>query len=442
MPERPLLLFPEPIRVGRSQRNGGQSRVSFPSHQRQVNRIGPRIDSIETMFRNRSIELRDDPTGAEPEDVLVLETVGTVAEFSRAVSRIDGMAWMIDIDVQDIPQDTDFFVQDRPAQTLSGCLYLIMSNQTGIAELQRLWRTFRSDQDHPIFEWGQAKWRDMFNKLKDIRPWGPEDRLRESGLLEEWRERVQAGEEELPLEIELWFRSSATERQRAAGTVQTRVEELGGRVITSAVVEEIRYHAVLARLPIQGIGDIQHLPQTRLVQSREIMFLRPVGQFAVVTPEGEPIRGPDPPQSIPDAERAPVVALLDGFPLENHRWLNGRVEVDDPDGWSASCPAQERVHGTAMASLIIHGELDSPGQPLPGKLYVRPIMRPDPTDFRDSNARVEPMPEDILPVDLIHRSVVRMFEREGSEPPAAPNIKIINLSIGDRCRQFDRYPSP
>jgi len=52
------------------------------------------------------------------------------------------------------------------------------------------------------------------------------------------------------------------------------------------------------------------------------------------------------------------------------------------------------------------------------------------------------MPEDILVVDLIHRSVRRIFEGENGQPPVAPTVKIINLSIGDPCRQFSQTMSP
>src|SRR5690606_28802956 len=96
-------------------------------------------------------------------------------------------------------------------------------------------------------------------------------------------------------------------------------------------------------------------------------------------------------------------------------------------------------HGTTMASLIIHGELDSQETPLRRPLYTRPIMKPNPYAF---GIRSEHIPEDILPVDLIHRAVRRIFEGDGDEGPVAPNVKVINISIGDLSRPFDRQMSP
>ena len=134
-----------------------------------------------------------------------------------------------------------------------------------------------------------------------------------------------------------------------------------------------------------------------------------------------------------------VIALLDGVPLANHRLLAGRVQIDDPDNWEADYVASERVHGTSMASLIIHGDLNERNAPLARPIYVRPIMKPTPSP---NTLRPEGVPENCLAVDLIHRAVRRLFEGNQSEEPIAPQVRIINLSIGDRGRQFNQSMSP
>jgi hypothetical protein len=58
-------------------------------------------------------------------------------------------------------------------------------------------------------------------------------------------------------------------------------------------------------------------------------------------------------------EKDPVVALLDSLPLANHALLAGCLMVDDPDGWELIYEVKDRVHGTAMASLILHSEQDA-----------------------------------------------------------------------------------
>lgn len=84
-----------------------------------------------------------------------------------------------------------------------------------------------------------------------------------------------------------------------------------------------------------------------------------------------------------------------------------------------------------MASLILHGDLDSGESPLTRPIYARPIMRADTGGYQSG----ESIPDGILPIDLTLRAVRRMFRGENGKP-AAPNAKIINLSIGDSARHF------
>ena len=108
--------------------------------------------------------------------------------------------------------------------------------------------------------------------------------------------------------------------------------------------------------------------------------------------------------------------------------------IDDPDDYEAVYLAEERRHGSGMASLICHGELDEQAESLSRKLYVRPILQPR----RRFDGRFEEnIPADVLPVDLIHRAVRRLYEREGDDPPVAPGVRIINLSVCDPARPLE-----
>ena len=51
------------------------------------------------------------------------------------------------------------------------------------------------------------------------------------------------------------------------------------------------------------------------------------------------------------------------------------------------------------------------------------------------------MPEVLLPSELVHRSVMRMFRGDGDGGPEAPSVRILNISVGDRGQPFDVYPS-
>ena len=81
-----------------------------------------------------------------------------------------------------------------------------------------------------------------------------------------------------------------------------------------------------------------------------------------------------PPAAASGPMRPPVVALFDGLPMALHDRLRDRLEIDDPDDFAAAYgAASEQLHGTAMASLIVHGNLDEVPTPISHRLYVRPV---------------------------------------------------------------------
>jgi hypothetical protein len=110
------------------------------------------------------------------------------------------------------------------------------------------------------------------------------------------------------------------------------------------------------------------------------------------------------------------------------------LRVDDPKELADIYPVAQREHGTEMASLIIHGDLNHGETPLPRPLYVRPIFRPTQGGERT--------PGDRLIVDVIHQAVRRIKEGEGAEPAVAPQVVLINLSLADDKRPFARIMSP
>jgi hypothetical protein len=305
-----------------------------------------------------------------------------------------------------------------------------------------MWRRY-TDQDNPKqkFDGGLTKFRDVFLRLKDIRRWDVKDRLLETGVIDVWIEDLEHdGGRLIRFEVELWFRNSEEKRRQSSAIVTNLIQQIGGLVLAESLHEGIAYHGMLAELPANAIQAVVDNPNTELVKCDSVMFFRPVGQMLAGDGllEDEEIYSDLEEHSLPDGE--PVIAVLDGLPLANHRLLNGRLIIDDPDNVESSYNANERVHGTSMSSLIVHGDLNDGLRPLGRPLYVRPIMQPIPNDFR--TPRREHIPDDVLLVDLIHRSVKRLFEGDGSEGPVAPSVRVINLSIGDPYRQFLQSMSP
>lgn len=445
MPDRPLLLFPTPETADRSKGRGFPGRIHRPSRGRQGERLAPMFRQLQTAFNERRVEIQQSAAGADPEQVLVIETIGNVENFANAVKRIEGLEWMGEIEADEIAPDEDFYDEGDATKELSGRLYMVMSNQRALEEMLSLWHRYQNNPDMDFSDrqsdlWGLAKFRDVFLCLKDIRRWSIQDRIGETGVLDVWQEDLEHdGTRAIRFEVELWFRGTDNKRQEAQGQVQTLIEGLGGSLLGDCTIADIAYHALLAEIPANAAQQIIDHPDVDLIKCDSVMFFRPVGQMATGKHpvEGElldyDVRAVD----LPTGD--PVVAILDGLPLANHGLLQNRLIIDDPDDYASAYSIPDRTHGTAMASLVVRGDLSDEGPPLPHPVYVRPIMKP--VQWIES-PRPEQIPGDVLVVDHIHRDVRRMFESEGLVDPAAPTIRIINFSIGDPCRQFTQILSP
>lgn len=435
MAELPLLLFPSATRITPPSRKGwGGPNIHRPEVARQKERLGPAFQRLEAAFEERRAELSISATGMEPEKVLVIETAGDIQEFQRAVRAISGLEWLGDFELDEFASDEFFIVEDNEEQTKKPTrknIYLTMSDQRALSEILSLWNSWNELKQK--FPRGKAKWREIFSHCSDIRYWGIKDRLDETGLIEQLRENILAKPDAqfFPLEIEFWHHSQVRMRVSRNRIVEQLREE-NGRLISSAVIGEIRYSAIKAEIPRKLVEQITHQAYPKFFEEDAISFLRPVGQCAVSI-QGSATTGILP-KNQPIPTKPPVVAILDGVPFERHQILADRIELDDPLGF-ASASAYENQnwkHGTAMASLVIHGELDDHNsQALTSTVIARPVMKPVPNLIGAG----EEIPEDVLLVDFFHQAIKELLEQN-------PNIKIINISLGDKNRPFDRIPSP
>lgn len=431
---RPLLPLPQ----GRSSayrappRPGG-GRESSPKKNRVLARLWPKFHELERVLDARRAELAENTTGASPEQILVFETTSAGATPFIEALRQTELAWLAGHDRDDVEPDRDYFDKQDPDRLLTTRLFMVMANIMAMDQLLTLWKRWR--RGDPIGSKHTA-WLKAFKCLRDVRYWGPKDRVEDTGLLEDWRERVRYPITEfVPVEIELWFRGADT-RSAAAARVQAAVAQAGGEVFDSVVIEEIAYHALLVGMPITAVEDLLRDQNVALAKSHDVHLFRPVPQQPGRTQADAMPDEAEPPNSPRVAARGePTVALLDGLPLQRHELLDGRLIVEDPEDWEADYPSAARRHGTAMASLIVHGDLGRTKDPSLRPLYVRPILRP--VDGR----QYEESPPKRLWIDVIHRAVLRLVGTTGV-PPTAPEVRVVNLSIGDLYRPFVREISP
>ena len=86
-------------------------------------------------MEKRRLELQDNPLGLVPEQVLVLETIGTVENFIRAVERVPGLEWLAEYELDDIIPAHGFEDETNPDKHLQGRLFLVMTEQHALRQL-------------------------------------------------------------------------------------------------------------------------------------------------------------------------------------------------------------------------------------------------------------------------------------------------------------------
>lgn len=443
MAERPLLMFPRPEAVEPPKgRGGSRPPASVP------NRIG-QARRIQNQFEKIHAEITVMPV--DTDKVLVLETIGKLAGFQKAAACIPGMQWLAEIDDDLMLGDMEDLYPDANPPTQKKLkkggmrLYLAASNQQTIARLRGLWDKFDAGQQLPH---GYGVWKEFFQYLTDIRFWNHEDMFRDSELLQQWQEDINAGNADIQFEIELHFRHSLLDRNRSETSVKNYVTSCGGLLLSDPVViEGIGFHAMKVSMPaaeiVRCLGEKGVLDGNMKVLSPDyIKYCRPMSIAG--ESHGDPIE-----QEAEDAfdlnpcdgSLQPVIALFDGAPLSRHIYLDNRIELDDPDNYAERYVPGENQHGTAMASLICHADFNAANpnpRSLPRKIYARPILAPN----RESKTGVEEFDTTIFPEDITERAVRRLFADDDGQGPVADRVRVINLSVGNSKKIFQREMSP
>ncbi len=446
-PERPIILFGSSQTADRNIKGGGAPKISFPSHAKQVSRLQPKLETLQKVIDDNKILLQQSPTGIEPEKTLVFEVSGELSSFYTAVKNLGSDAeWIFDTSEYMLVSD-DFYVckTDRRTKAISrdetkpqfnGKVYCVLANNRALEEMVSLWKSYSKNQKM-TFPTGKTGLRDVFNNLIDIHFWGYKERIEETGILEAWKDDLNLDPElsEVKCEIELFYRKSKETQQRREDYVKALIQTAGGKVLGQTVVDAINYHAILSSLPRQTVQSIIDKKDVALASADQIMFFQAVGQSVVISADN--ISDSSVQVNMPiSIEAEPIIALFDGLPQENHPYLNGILNVDDPDNYAAQYTVSARMHGTSMASLIAHGDLNNIRHQVTHKIYMRPIMKSRST----LGGTEEEIPDDILIVDKIYEAVRRLFEDDAGR--VAPTVRVINLSIGFPGRIFDRMMSP
>ena len=217
--------------------------------------------------------------------------------------------------------------------------------------------------------------------------------------------------------------------------LEEAISSAGGNVVDHAVIEDIGYEAALIDLPSSEIERLIAREEIHLAVCDDVMFLRPQSSVDVPELADETEAGSRAPVESP-SDLSPIAALLDGLPVQNHQLLSGRLDVDDADNFEPMSVLAERYHGTAMASLILHGDRNRHEPSIQRRLHLRPVL------YAPGNGVRERSRQDHLLVDVIYRAIRRMKEGDGVSQATAPAVFLVNLSLGDQRRPFSGPMSP
>ncbi|MTE02170.1 S8 family serine peptidase [Paracoccus sp. YIM 132242] len=409
-PTKPLLrLTPradQPRPIGRAR--PVPSPDTFP-RDRQTGAFGPKFTRLaEILSRgNGALELRADPAALAPERLLVFEVRGTINSFAASIRQVGGLEL---VDEEELDGDE----QDKQPVA-----YLLVPDMVALRNLESLWRRWQSGQ----LVRGETPWANVFEHLRDLRVWGPDDRVQQSDR--SFLSSILDGHQDndlIRLEIELVFRANEAAARLSEEETTQALTARGGQVLSRSRLPDISYHALLADIPAWAVREIIERRIEGIAGLDTVMHIRPQSEATTVE-----ISDPeDSPQAEAQIEELgePILAVLDGVPVSGHKRLAAHIDLDDPFDLEPDALVASRAHGTAMASLVIHGDLNRGEVPLPRKIHMIPVL-----------GNNDAFPPDRLIVDMIYLAVTRLRQQR-------PGIVIVNLSLGNQYRPFHNHLSP
>lgn len=368
-----------------------------------------------------------------PERALVFELLGQVPGFDVAIQAL-GFEWMggqssvaNDSDDEDEDEDEDNGVP--PAKVM----YMTMPTRESLRKLLSQWEDFKRQRGENPPPNLAALW-NMFSYLKDLRTWSVQDRL-DPAITRYVAAMLEADpDREVLIEFNFWYRSDQVRRAKALQTLDALLAETGGARVDFVEIPEIGYQGALVRLPA-GVARQLGQADGGLARLDDVMSIRPQSTYQAVPQSAAVTRlrdlGPPPVLTGPC-----IAAILDGYPIGSHQALSGRLHVHEVEVKGVDVPVDRRYHGTAMASLVLHGDLHIAQPPLPRRVSLVPVLTGNAQSGQEST------PKEKLAIGVIHRALQAVVSADPKRYPDLAKVTIINHSLGDTFAPFARRPSP
>lgn len=393
----------------------------------------------------KDVAVEKDPRAVIPERALVFELIGSVEKFEKAAASL-GFEWLCSERVASgtdanwgqqeeddsgslIDNDDSLDEDESDDLSSSANLYLTVPSKQGLKSLTEHWKKYTTG-NAAVTE-AEKTWWALFGYLKDIRPWSPKDRI--EPVVADYINYVLEHHPDQPVtvELDLWFRATNAERVAALSILKDLLATEQAEVLDTVLIEEIKYHAVLVKVPA-AIARTLAERHGSLANADGVMTIR---AQSVVAPLPELKPSTDSLSDLPVPGDKPCIgAILDGYPIAAHELLNGRLIVLEKDVEAVAVPVDARFHGTAMASLVLHGDLNAPGVPQARKLAVVPVLA--------KVGNKESIPTDKLPVGIIYRAIMALIAGTENGEIEPEQIVVINHSICNRHAPFSGRASP
>lgn len=325
----------------------------------------------------------------------MFELTGSVMKFEQAVRLVPGLEFL---GAEDLEEDE---LDDKPA------VYLMVPSEGALRNIVTLWRGWQESGTVPE---RFSAWKTLLTQLRDIRPWGPQDRIT-PGDFDILTAEMASADTTVRVEVELVFRRDGQPTEQEA---RRAIAAVGGTTMSQSRIAGAGYHALLADIPIQAMRQalqrdprgLSGLDAIFQIRPQSIFHLEPIEEVA-----GAPLG------DVPAVAGEPIAAIFDAVPLAGHPRLAGALSVDDPFDLERLAVGP-RKHGSAMASAVIHGDLnDSWTRPLERPVYFVNML------YATADIQEPERFPDKLPADLFEQAL----RRSRLELPSRPRRRSADL---------------
>lgn len=309
----------------------------------------------------------------------------------------------------------------------------------------KLWKLWSSEcKEIPDKCKSYRFFRKIFPHIREIRRWNVDDQLNYQNFSGDLKQRIESGETgPFNFEIELIYSDDEHRRKMRYKSLEERVLENGGKIIDGpCCLPEIRYHAVMVQIPAQQVNDFMQHPAFKIAGDG-IFYFKLRGQSAsefthefdesYVFTDDELEKT----KATPPLLSSPVIMVMDGYPLENHALLENRLEIRTSDDFNEEVyPSSSRYHGTAISSLVLHGDIRASSS-----LNQRIVFVPINKIHHRFEFPIEEIPDDKITVGYIYNLLVEHLKGSNREWRES-GILVINFSQGLPERNFVSAHSP